>query len=448
MKRLTEWLAAHRVEEVECIVPDMSGVARGKVLPTKKFLRGLELGSLAIPEAIFALTVTGAYPEDSESFVSAAESDVQLRPDPATVRLVPWYEEPTAQVICDCHYFNGEPVDIAPRRVLSRVLKRFAEHGWVPVIAPELEFYLVKQNTNPDNALEPPVGRSGRPETASNAFGIDAINEFDPLIEDLYDYCEAMEIDADTMSHEAGPAQLEMNFNHGDALERADMAFLFKRTLRETALKHGLYGTFMAKPMGRYPGSAMHIHQSLLDAKTGVNLFADADGANSAMFRHYIGGLQRYLPAAMPLLAPNVNSYRRLQAWSDAPINVHWGLDNRTVGLRQPNGPASARRIENRIPGADANPYLAIAASLACGLLGIIEEIEPAAPIEGSGYEKAHTLPRNIHDALYKFGRCKPLRDLLGRRLSEAIVQVKETEWQAFQQVVSAWERKHLLLNV
>ena len=250
------------------------------------------------------------------------------------------------------------------------------------------------------------------------------------------------------MSHESGPAQLEMNFNHGYPLELADQAFLFKRTLRETALKHGVYGTFMAKPMGNHPGSAMHIHQSIIDIKTGENLFANPDGENSKMFLNYIGGLQRYLPAAMPLLAPNMNSYRRLQPWSDAPINMHWSLDNRTVGLRQPNGPPSARRIENRIPGADANPYLSIAASLACGLLGIIEEIEPTAPIVGSGYDRAHSLPRHIHEALAKFQRCKPLKDLLGEEFSAAVLAVKEAEWDAYQTVISAWEREHLLLNV
>jgi|TARA_Y100000782_G_scaffold22109_1_gene24198 glutamine synthetase len=445
---LKTWLSERKIEEVECIVPDMSGVARGKVLPTQKFLKGLEAKSLAIPEAIFCLTVTGGYPEETDAFLDPAEKDVVMVPDPQTVRVVPWYEEPTAQIICDCFHFSGEEVSTSPRGVLKRVLKAFEERGMKPVIAPELEFYLVAKNTDPDNPLEPPIGRSGRPERASNAFGIDAINEFDPLIEDLYDYCEAMNIDADTMSHESGPAQLEMNFNHGDPLELADQAFLFKRTLRETALKHGVYGTFMAKPMGNLPGSSMHIHQSVLDIKTGKNLFADDDGENSKLFLNYIGGLQRYLPAAMPLLAPNMNSYRRLQPWSDAPINMHWSLDNRTVGLRQPNGPPAARRVENRLPGADANPYLAIAASLACGLLGILEEVDATAPIEGSGYDRAHSLPRHIHEALAKFHRCKPLKELLGEEFAAAVIAVKEAEWDAYQTVISAWEREHLLLNV
>ena len=180
----------------------------------------------------------------------------------------------------------------------------------------------------------PPVGRSGRPETGRQAYGIDAVNEFDPLFEEIYDFCEAQEIDIDTLAHEAGAAQMEINFNHGDAMDLADQAFLFKRTVRQTALRHKVYATFMAKPLADEPGSAMHLHQSVVDRRTARNLFAQKSGADSALFRSHIAGLQRYLPAAMPLLAPNVNSYRRLLPWSDAPINVHWGLDNRTVGLR------------------------------------------------------------------------------------------------------------------
>src|SRR3546814_7158707 len=177
------------------------------------------------------------------------------------MRVVPGYEEPTSQVICDAFYFDGAPVDVASRYVLRRVLDLYAERGWQAIVAPELEFFLVKINADPDYPLEPPIGRSGRPETARQAYGIDAVNEFDPLFEDIYDYCEAQEIDVDTLTHESGAAQLEINFNHGDPMEIADQTFLFKRTVRQTALNHGVYATFMAKPMQREPGSSMHIHQ-------------------------------------------------------------------------------------------------------------------------------------------------------------------------------------------
>ncbi len=178
----------------------------------------------------------------------------------------------------------------------------------------------------------------------------------------MYDFCDLQNLDLDTLIHEEGAAQVEINFLHGNPLDLADQVFLFKRTVREVALRHDIYATFMSKPMGNEPGSAMHVHQSIVDPQTGANLFAGADGKASRLFRAYIGGLQKYIPAVMPIFAPNVNSYRRLARFSNAPINLQWGYDNRTCGLRVPVGDASAMRVENRVPGADANPYLAFAA--------------------------------------------------------------------------------------
>lgn len=446
MDGFQQWLRERRVTEVECIVADINGIARGKILPGDKFLRSIADESLRLPESIFIQTYTGDYPD--EDVTDPVDRDVILHPDPNTIRLVPWYEEPTAQVIADCVYHGGEPVAISARGVLRRVLKLYEERGWRPVVAPELEFFLTKVNEDPDYPLVPPVGRSRRQETARQSFGIDAVNEFDPVFEDVYAWCEAQEIDIDTLSHEAGAAQMEINFNHGDALELADQAFLFKRTLREAALKHGIYATFMAKPMEGEPGSSMHIHQSVYDQATGRNLFVDEAGADTEIFRHFIGGLQEHLPAAMPLLAPNVNSYRRLRRHSTAPINVHWGVENRTVGLRVPASRPEARRVENRLAGADANPYLAIAASLACGWLGISRAIEPSDPMKGSAYRLAQTLPQQMPEALRKLRYSGALKECLGADFVEVLLAVKATEHDAYQRVISSWEREHLLLNV
>jgi glutamine synthetase len=447
MDRFKEWLERHSITEVECMVPDLSGIPRGKILPAAKFLQGMADRGLRIPEAIFVQTISGDYP-DEEEVTNPANGDVFLRPDFDTLRLVPWYSEPTAQVIADCVYFDGSPVAISPREVLRRVLRLYEAKGWRATVAPELEFYLVKVNTDPDYPLEPPIGRSGRPETARQAYGIDAVNEFDPIFEDVYDYCEKQNIDIDTLSHEAGAAQMEINFNHGAALDLADQALLFKRTVRQTALRHNVYATFMAKPMQNQPGSSMHVHLSVTDVATGANLFATEKGEDTPLFLSYIAGLQKYLPPAMPLLAPNVNSYRRLLRHSDAPINVQWGRDNRTTGLRVPVSDPSARRVENRIAGADANPYLAIAASLAAGYLGVIEQLEPTDPVEGSAYDRAHTLPKHLSDALHRLTRSRPLRKVLGERFVAALTAVKEHEYDAYQRVISSWEREFLLLNV
>lgn len=446
MSGLDAWLKQHLVTEVECIVADMSGIARGKILPAFKFVRSMEEDSLRLPESIYVQTVTGDYPE--QPVIDPVTRDIRMRPDPDAIRLVPWYEEPTAQVIADSVHHDGSPVTIAARYVLRRVVEAYEVRGWRPNVAPELEFFLTKINTDPDYPLEPPIGRSKRPETGRQSYGIEAANEWDPVFEDVYDWCEVQGIDIDTLTHEAGVGQMEINFNHGDPLLLADQAFLFKRTMRQAALRHDIYATFMAKPMEGEPGSAMHIHQSVVSSDTGDNLFATDDGEYSKLFLNHIAGLQRYLPAAMPLLAPNVNSYRRLRRHSDAPINVHWGWENRTVGLRVPESTRSSRRVENRVAGADANPYLVIAASLACGLLGMIEELDPTDPIEGSAYRLAQTLPQQLPDALRKLNSSTPLKEILGEDFVRALVAVKQAEHEAYQNVISSWEREHLLLNV
>lgn len=449
---LDGFIESNRITEVECLVPDINGIARGKILPDEKFLKSVDHKGLRLPESIFIQTVTGDYPND-EDVTESANIDVYMVPDPDTIRLVPWLQEPTAQVVCDCVYHDGSPVTYSPRHVLRRVIDLYAAQGWKPIVAPELEFFLVKMNTDPDYPLEAPIGRSGRAETGRQAFGIDAVNEFDPIFEDVYDYCEAMGLDIDTLSHEAGAAQIEINFNHGDPLDLADQVLLFKRTVRESALRHNVYATFMAKPMQHEPGSAMHLHQSVVDIESGRNLFAGAgaDGSpeeNSALFLSFIAGLQKFVPPAMPLFAPNVNSYRRLDPDSDAPINVHWGVDNRTVGFRVPRSEPIARRVENRVAGADCNPYLMIAGSLACGYLGMMQGLQPSNPVIGSAKRLAFTLPRHLYDSLSKFSASKPLREVLGDKMVDAFWYVKLAEYDQYHRVISSWERENLLLNV
>ncbi len=447
---LKDWLKQHRITEVECLVPDMSGIARGKILPAAKFVSGMENGTLRLPESIFGQMVTG---DDAETEQTTYQSpDMVLMPDPDTVRLVPWYAEPTAQVICDCvGRTDGETIAVSPRALLKRVVALYEERGWQPVVAPELEFYLAQKNIDPDYPLQPPAGKSGRPQTGRQAYGIDAVNEFDPLFEDVYDFCEAQDIGIDSLIHEVGVAQVEINFFHGDPVALADQTFLFKRTVRQAALRHDLYATFMAKPYEAEPGSAMHIHQSVTDHK-GRSLFATRSGKDTRLFLAHIAGLQKFLPAAMPLIAPYVNSYRRLVRFLSAPVNTHWGHENRTVGLRVPESDPKNRRVENRVPGADANPYLAIAATLACGFLGMRENLAPTKAMEGNAYEapggRRMQLPRHLLDAIQRMRDSDELREVLGDNFVTLYCDVKSSEHDAYQQVISPWERQHLLLNV
>jgi glutamine synthetase len=401
-----------------------------------------------LPESILVQTVTGEYTETHYELVGATDGDMMLQPDVNTMRMVPWAVEPTGQIIHDCYTREGEQHPLATRSVLKRVLKLYEDEGWRPVVAPEVEFYLIQKNIDPDLELTAPVGRSGRREAGRQSYSIDAVNEFEQIVEEMYDFCEAQELDVDTLIHESGLAQLEINFLHGDALDLADQVFVFKRTMRETALRHDIYATFMAKPMQREPGSALHIHQSIVDTKTGQNIFSNEDGSEHERFRHFIGGLQCYTPAAIACFAPSVNSYRRFAPDIAAPINVHWGYENRTTGIRVPDSSPDARRVENRFPGADANPYVAIAVSLACGYLGMKQKIQPSEPHQGDAFQEPISIARSLEEALRLLDEVSDLHEVLDPRFVKAYIAVKNEEFEAFNKVISSWERKYLLLNV
>ncbi len=446
MEEAARWLSARGIEDIECITPDMAGVARGKMMPSSKFL---STSSLALPSSIFMQTISGDYPEESDSFqYPPHDGDLRLMPDLSTLSRVPWETDPTAQVICDMATHHGESVAYTPRNVLKRVVKAYEKLGWKPIVAPEIEFYLVKTNEDPDFPLEPPVGRSGRQIAGGSSYSIAGVNEFDDLIDDVYDYSSAQGLEIETLIHEEGAAQLEINLNHGEPVELADQVFLFKRTIREAAIKHGMYATFMAKPIQGQPGSAMHIHQSVVEAGSGRNIFSDDDGDESAAFRAFIGGMQHYLPKALVAIAPYVNSYRRLTINTSAPVNVHWGYDNRTTGLRVPQSEPAARRVENRLPSSDSNPYLALASSLACGLLGLQHQLVPESAVATTANEGANDLPRTLLDALDLFENDDELGGLLGEEFVGIYAAIKREEFETFMKVISPWEREFLLLNV
>ncbi|NHR07677.1 glutamine synthetase [Chromobacterium haemolyticum] len=442
-EQINKWLDDNRITEVECLIPDMTGLARGKIVPRHKYnpAEGLRL-----PEAVLSMTVTGDYPD--QDFTSLADPDMRLIPDASTLRPVPWNLEPTAQIIHDCAFFDGSPVDLAPRNVLKRILKLYEDEGLKAVVAPEMEFYLVEIQPDEDIPLRPPVGRTKRTEAGMQSFSIDAVNEYDGIFDVMYDWCEAQGLALDTLIHEMGTAQMEINLDHGDPLALADQVFLFKRTVREVAIRNNMYATFMAKPMQGQPGSAMHLHQSVVDRDSGKNIFSLKDGQPSQKFFHFIGGLQNYLPPAMPFFAPYVNSYRRLSRYTSAPINLSWGYDNRTCGLRVPHSDPQARRVENRLAGVDVNPYLAIAASLACGYLGMKQGLMPSDPLTGSAYEQPHQLPRHLDDAIDMLLKCEPLTNLFGEHFIRTYSAIKEAEYREYFDVISPWERRFLLLHV
>jgi glutamine synthetase len=446
---LPETFKAYRdgrpVDEVECIIPDLAGMSRGKSMPAHKFDPEHET---FLPVSIFYQTITGT---DVEMDIDNqwAEGDLVLKPDMSTARGVPWAKEATLQVIHDLYTRDGVPVNIAPRQVLKNVVALYTENNWKPVVAPELEFYLVKPNLDPNEPIQAPVGRTGRRPTAKQSYSMSAVDDYGPVIDTIYDFAQDAGLAIDTVIQEDGAGQVEINLTHGDPILLADQVFYFKRIIREAALNHEMFATFMAKPMRDQPGSAMHVHQSVVDLRTGSNIFSNKQGAVSEQFLHFIGGCQKYLPQALPLMAPYVNSYRRFEAeMSSAPTNFGWGYDNRATGLRVPNSAPENRRIENRVVGVDANPYLAIAAGLASGYLGLQNRIEPGEPAAGELETDIYDIPTTMDEALDMFEEAEDIHKILGTEFCMIYGEVKREEMRLFHREISPWEREYLLLNV
>ncbi len=436
-------LAAHfkaaGVRDVECLFADVTGYPRGKLMPAASFAAG---GELRICQAIPMQCVTGEYSYDP--IFPDSDPDVRLVPDLATLKPAPWASVPRYLAVHDCFELDGSLCEFAPRSVLKQVVARYRARGLTPVIAPEIEFYLTAAMTDPAQPLAYPAGRGGRPEVGQSAFSMNLLNELAPFWDALHAAIDGLGIRADTWLHEVGQSQYEINLLHGDPVAVADQAFLFKTAAREIALQHGLNAVFMAKPISGQAGSSMHLHQSVVDVQ-GRNIFSQADGSVSEAFLHYLGGLQAYTPDLALVYAPSVNSYRRYVAGSQAPINVAWGHDNRTTGLRVPDSQPAARRVENRLAGADANPYLAMAATLAAGLAGIDERLPPSEPVQGNGYDLARGLPRTFSTAHDQMAHSEHAPRLLGERFVRGYLAVKALEHDHYLNEVSAWERRYLL---
>lgn len=432
------------VRQVECLFPDITGYPRGKLMPAAAFMGGQEL---RIAQAITMQAVTGEYSYDP--IFPDDDPDVRLVPDLSTVRIAPWApaDQPRALAIHDCVELDGRPCALAPRSLLRAVLARYAERGLTAVVAPEIEFYLSAPCVDPNEPLQAPGGRLGRAEVGQSAFSLNMLNELAPFWGAFQQAIETLGIRADTWIHEVGRSQYEINLWHGDALAVADQAFLFKHAAREIAITHGMNAVFLAKPIAGEPGSSMHLHVSVVDA-AGQNVFSAADGSETPRFRQFIGGLQTYLPDLMLLLAPHVNSYRRFVRGSQAPIHLGWGFDNRSAGLRVPLCGPAARRVEQRVAGADANPYLAIAATLAAGLAGLDEGLAATEPIEGNGHELAYGLPRTPREALERLRASAHAKRLLNDDFVTGFAATKEIEFDHHEREISAWERRFLVPQV
>lgn len=444
-KAFHTWLNNRHVDDVECVIADIAGTARGKAMPARKFAKA---DSMYLPSSIFYQTITGEYVDLEGMQNQWTESDLVLLPDYSAATAVPWSEDVTLQVVHDILHQDGSPVGMAPRNVLKRVVDLYHENGWKPVVAPELEFYLTKPNIDPNLPIEPPIGRTGRQGIAKQAYSMSAVEEYGPVIDDIYDFAEAQGFEIDAIIQEGGAGQIEINLQHGDPVKLADQVFFYKRLIREAALRNNCFATFMAKPMEEQPGSAMHIHQSVIGTSDGRNLFNTEDDKPTDLFYGFVGGQQALIPDILCILAPYVNSYRRFRRDDSAPINLEWGFDNRTTGIRVPLSSPENRRVENRVVGMDCNPYLAIAASLACGFIGMKNKLKPRDAFTEDAYLLPHDLPIDLSRALDLFKHSSEITDVLGKDFCTLYSAIKRQESDAYLQVISPWEREHLLLNV
>ena len=428
------------IDEIECVTPDLNGVPRGKVMTAEGFLEGRRL---QMARGVLLQCIMGGYPESR--FYGSDDGDLALVPDPAHIHVLPWSEPPRALAICDADELTGEGSSLSTRAQLKAVIARYAARGLAPVVATELEFFVFAPNTDPTQPFRPPLGLDGRREDGFSAFSISSNNGLRPFFNEVYAGMAALGLPRDTFMHEMGVSQFEINLLHGDPLLIADQTFLFKHLLKEVALKHGLTVVCMAKPLAHTAGSSMHIHQSVVELGSGRNVFSDEAGQPTATFRHFIGGQQAGMADFTALFAPNVNSYQRLCHPYASPNNACWSHDNRAAGLRIPASSPVGRRVENRLPGADANPYLAIAASLAAGLHGIEHELEPTAAIQGQfEVPEALSLPCTLHAALERLKRSDLAKALFGKEFIEGYVATKTLELTSFYDEITPWERRVL----
>lgn len=428
------------IDEIECVTPDLNGVPRGKVMTAEGFLEGRRL---QMARGVLLQCIMGGYPP--AKFYGSDDGDLALVADPGQTHVLPWSDSPRALAICDAVELDGTPSGLSTRGLLKAVIARYAALGLAPVVATELEFFVFAPNSDPGQPFQPPLGRDGRRELGHSAFSVSSNNGLRPFFSEVYRCMAALGLPRDTFMHEMGVSQFEINLLHGDPLLLADQTFLFKHLLKEVALKHGLTVVCMAKPLAHTPGSSMHIHQSLVEIGTGRNVFSDEEGRATDTFHHFIGGLQACMADFTALFAPNVNSYQRLCHPYASPNNACWSEDNRAAGLRIPASSPVARRVENRLPGADTNPYLAIAASLAAGLQGIERRLQPTPAIQGEFVVPEHlSLPCTLHAGIERLRRSTLARELFGEEFIEGYVATKTLELTDFFNEITPWERRVL----
>lgn len=414
------------LEFVEAFVVDLNGIARGKRLPASALSRVFDSG-LCLPASTLALDVWGRDVQETGLVFETGDADHPCRPVPGSLRSLPWSRRAGAQVLLQMLTVSGEPFLADPRNILQRVASRFQDIDLFPVVATELEFRLFDASPGSDGAPRPPAGlaRSG----GSQLYGLDELDTMEEVFAEMEQACLDQDLPADTIIAEQSDGQYEINLRHvGDALLAADQAVLLKRTIKAVARRHGMMASFMAKPLGDEPGNGMHVHVSLVDS-AGRNVFADTEEAGSELLQQALGGLTETMVESTALFAPHANSFRRFQPGCHVPMAPTWGYDNRTTALRVPLARPEATRIEHRVAGADANPYLVLAAVLAGIHHGLEEKLTPPPETRGDACRNHPAeLPIAWETALASFEQSEFVADYLGKECRRLFAACKRQE--------------------
>jgi len=439
------WLCEHPdTQAIRAAVCDLNGQARGKRMPAR-FGEKLVSDGARMPLSVLNVDIGGHDIEDSPLVFATGDADGALRPTERGFVPMPWLDTPTALLPMWMFEEDGTAFQGDPRHALRSVLDRFAAHGWTPVVATELEFYLIDDS---GEVLRPPAAPlSGKRQMGGEVLSVSALDAFDGFFTELYAACDAMDIPAEAAISEGGMGQFEINLSHSpDAMKAADDTWLFKMLVRGLARKHGFAATFMAKPYPDQAGTGLHTHFSVLD-REGRNIFDNGGDAGSALLHSAIAGCLAAMPASTLVFAPHGSSYDRFTPGAHAPTGVGWGYENRTAAIRVPAGPPQARRIEQRVAGGDINPYLMLSVVLGAALMGMEDQLSAPPPVEGSAYEAdLAQLPGTWEGAISAFEQDAIMPRLLPDQLIANFVLTKRQEAQTYA-TLSPAERVALYLD-
>ena len=436
---------------VEIVFTGMSGTTMGKRLRRHELQPIYDYGRF-LPGSVQVVDITGQDSYDTGLVWENGDADMLARPVAGTLVRAPWLGDDMAQVLVSMHDLDGAPSDLDPRAVLQRVIDRFKADGLTPVTACELEFYLVDAERAEDGGLQLPMHSvTGARPRLNGVYGLRQMDDIGDFLRDLWETADVQGVPLEGAIAEYGVSQVELTLKHkADALRSGDDAVMYKRLAKGVALLHGMEATFMAKPFSDQAGSGLHLHVSVAD-EARPNIFASEKPEGGEGLTHAIGGLKALLGESMAIFAPNANSYRRFRANSYAPVAPTWGVNNRTVSLRIPAGPASTRHLEHRVAGADANPYLALAALLAGVHYGMTHKIDPGPMVTGDGYAAAarspERLPANWFAAVDAFETSAVLKDYLGERFVKMFCALKRQEQDRFFEVVTRLDLDWCLTN-